>query len=55
MTAREERPQEQFRLAADAETTRPHPTEGELAEQRHLIDPLDHILEALAPHSRREA
>lgn len=27
------------------------PTEGELAEQRHLVDPLDHALEALAPHT----
>lgn len=27
------------------------PTEGKLAEQRHLVDPLDHALEALAPLS----
>ncbi|MFF9200013.1 hypothetical protein ACF09L_32880 [Streptomyces sp. NPDC014779] len=27
------------------------PSEGELAEQRHLVDPLDHALEALAPHT----
>lgn len=26
-------------------------TAGELAEQRHLVDPLDHALEALAPRS----
>ncbi|MFF7851872.1 hypothetical protein ACFZDF_30435 [Streptomyces sp. NPDC007910] len=26
-----------------------HPTAGELAEQRHLMDPLDHLLESLAP------
>lgn len=50
MTAREERP-EPPQLAADAETPRHHPTEGELAEQRHLMDPLDHALEALAPHT----
>ncbi|XUM01273.1 hypothetical protein ACQ86F_31855 [Streptomyces venezuelae ATCC 10712] len=30
---------------------RPHPTAGALAEQRHLLDPLDHVLEALAPHT----
>ncbi|TXS13385.1 hypothetical protein EAO71_35710 [Streptomyces sp. ms191] len=30
----------------------PHrPTFGELAEQRHLMDPLDHTLEALAPRT----
>jgi len=28
-----------------------HPTAGELAEQRHLVDPLDHALEALAPRT----
>lgn len=27
--------------------------EGELAEQAHLIDPLDHTFEALAPHTTR--
>ncbi|MFF9197296.1 hypothetical protein ACF09L_19020 [Streptomyces sp. NPDC014779] len=27
------------------------PSEGELAEQRHLVDPLDHALEALAPRT----
>ncbi|MFE1903851.1 hypothetical protein ACFW96_09285 [Streptomyces gardneri] len=27
-------------------------TAGELAEQRHLVDPLDHALEALAPHTQ---
>ena len=27
--------------------------EGELAEQQHLIDPLDHTFEALAPHTTR--
>jgi len=27
-------------------------TDGELAEQRHLVDPLDHALEALAPHTQ---
>lgn len=26
----------------------PHPTPGELAEQRHLVDPLDHKFEHLA-------
>lgn len=26
-------------------------TSGELAEQRHLVDPLDHTLEALAPRT----
>lgn len=25
------------------------PTSGELAEQRHLVDPLGHLLESLAP------
>lgn len=35
----------------ELEGPRHHPTEGELAEQRHLIDPLDHALEALAPHT----
>ena len=29
-------------------TTAPHPSQGELAEQRHLIDPLDHVWEHLA-------
>lgn len=27
-------------------------TNGALAEQRHLVDPLDHALEALAPHTQ---
>ena len=27
-------------------------TAGELAEQRHLVDPLDHALEALAPRTQ---
>ncbi|MEU7293366.1 hypothetical protein AB0A76_09200 [Streptomyces exfoliatus] len=27
-------------------------TDGELAEQRHLVDPLDHALEALAPRTQ---
>ncbi|MFF9910659.1 hypothetical protein [Streptomyces sp. NPDC013457] len=30
---------------------RPSPTRGELAKQRHLVDPLDHVLEALAPRT----
>ncbi|WP_329424055.1 hypothetical protein [Streptomyces sp. NBC_01268] len=34
-----------------AEPAKPHPTAGELAEQRHLVDPLDHALEALAPRT----
>ncbi|MFD7978850.1 hypothetical protein [Streptomyces sp. NPDC059071] len=33
------------------DTAKPHPSEGELAEQRHLVDPLDHSFEALVlPH-----
>lgn len=27
-------------------------TDGELAEQRHLVDPLDHAMEALAPRTQ---
>ncbi|MDT9688155.1 hypothetical protein Q5762_07265 [Streptomyces sp. P9(2023)] len=36
-------------LMAAAQAARYH--EGELAEQRHLVDPLDHALEALAPRT----
>lgn len=31
------------------------PTAGELAEQRHLVDPLDHVLEHLADERRPAA
>lgn len=38
---------------AEDEVAAPHrPTDGELAEQQHLIDPLDHALEALAPRTQ---
>jgi len=38
-------------LVAKLRSRPQHPSEGELAEQRHLMDPLDHTLEALAPRT----
>ncbi|MFE5630639.1 hypothetical protein [Streptomyces sp. NPDC056543] len=50
---------EALRIARDtiAKLSGPHhrATDGELAEQRHLVDPLDHVLEALAPRNLRAA